>query len=161
MDGLIGRWNQELERRVEDEALTRRLMSVPGVGAQTAFAFQVFVGEVERFGNPKKLASYFGLVPQERSSGDRHRLGHITRAGDGLMRHLLVEAALMASCKPGPLREYYRRTVRHKGKAKTRVALAHKLVMILYWMWKKGLDYRQFLEGGAGPAGGPVSSAGR
>jgi len=161
LDERIGHWDQELKRRVEKDPLTERLMTAPGVGAQTAFGFRTFVGEIERFANPKKLSSYFGLVPRERSSGDKRRLGHITKAGDGLMRHLLVEAALMASRKPGPLREYYRRMLRHKGKAKTRVALAHRLVTVLYWMWKKNLDYRQYLQGEARQAGEPVGSAGR
>jgi transposase len=160
LDALIGHWDQELERRVKSEPLTQRLMTIKGVGAQTAFGFRTFVGEIERFARPKKLSSYFGLVPREHSSGDQRRLGHITKAGDGQMRHLLVEAALTASRKPGPLREYYRRMVGHKGKAKARVALAHRLVTILFWMWKKGLDYRQFLEAGARQVGVPVGSAG-
>jgi len=63
---------------------------------QRALAFQTFVGEVERFASAKKVASYFVLAPRERSSGNRRQLGHITKEGDSLMRHLLVEAALIA-----------------------------------------------------------------
>ena len=70
LDRLIGGWDQALGRRAQGDPLTRRLMSVPGVGVQTALAFQAFVGEVERFASAKKVASYFGLAPRERSSGN-------------------------------------------------------------------------------------------
>jgi transposase len=106
------------------------------------------------------VAKYFGLVPRERSSGEQRHLGHITKEGDGLMRMLLVEAALRATRKPGPWREGYRRMVRHKGKAKARVAVARKLAVILYQMWKKNLTYREFLQGEAQLPGGPGNGVG-
>jgi len=115
---------------------------------------------VSRFRSGKQVAKYFGLVPRERSSGEQRHLGHITKEGDGLMRTLLVEAALRATRKPGPLREGYRRMVRHKGKAKARVAVARKLAVILYQMWKKDLTYREFLQGEAQLAGGPGNGVG-
>ena len=74
------------------------------------------------------------------------------------MRTLLVEAALRATRKPGRLRECYRRMVRHKGKAKARVAVARRLAVILYQMWKKDLTYREFLQGEAQLAGVVFSS---
>ena len=124
LDKLIGHWDRELGRRVVSDKRVRQLQTAPGVGPQTAFAYRVFVGEVSRFRSGKQVAKYFGLVPRERSSGEQRHLGHITKEGDGLMRMLLVEAALRATRKPGPLREGYRRMVRHKGKAKARVAVA-------------------------------------
>jgi len=117
LDALIGRWDQELGRRVRSDERVRQLQTAPGVGAQTAFAYRVFVGEVNRFRSGKQVAKYFGLVPRERSSGEQRHLGHITKEGDGLMRTLLVEAALRATRKAGPLREFYRRMVRHQGKS--------------------------------------------
>ncbi len=129
LDALIGRWDQELGRRVRSDECVRQLQTAPGVGAQTAFAYRVFVGDVGRFRSWKQVAKYFGLVPRERSSGEQRHLGHITKEGDGLMRTLLVEAALRATRKAGPLRECYRRMVRHKGKAKARVAVARKLAV--------------------------------
>ena len=132
----------------------RQLQTAPGVGPQTAFAYRVFVGEVSRIRSGKQVAKYFGLVPRERSSGEQRHLGHTTKEGDGLMRRLLAEAALRATRKPGPLREYYRRMVHYKGKAKARVAVARKLAVILYQMWKKDQTYREFLPGEAQLAGG-------
>jgi Transposase IS116/IS110/IS902 family len=68
-------------------------MTHPGVGPLTALAFVLIIGAPERFGSGKPVASYLGLVPSEESSGDRRRLGHITKQGNSLLRFLLVEAA--------------------------------------------------------------------
>jgi|SRR5580704_3909656 transposase len=65
----------------------------PGVGALTALAFVLIVGQAERFASGKQVASYLGLVPLEDSSGSRRRQGHITKQGSSMMRFLLVEAA--------------------------------------------------------------------
>ena len=98
--GLLDRLNPtiaELTAAIETEAAKRpealRLMSHPGVGALTALAFVLVIGEAERFSNGKKLSSYLGLVPSEESSGERRRLGHISKQGNELLRFLLVEAA--------------------------------------------------------------------
>ncbi|PYV61992.1 MAG: hypothetical protein DMG97_41520, partial [Acidobacteria bacterium] len=56
-------------------------------------AFELVIGTPERFGCGKQIASYVGLVPSEESSGDRRRLGHISKQGNSLLRFLLVEAA--------------------------------------------------------------------
>ncbi|MBZ5682855.1 MAG: IS110 family transposase [Acidobacteriia bacterium] len=88
---------QELTRALEDEVekrpVTRRLMTHPGVGPLTALAFELVIGTPERFHCGKQIASYVGLVPSEDSSGDRRRLGHISKQGSSLLRYLLVEAA--------------------------------------------------------------------
>ena len=68
-------------------------MTHPGVGALTALAFVLIIGNVERFHCGKQVASYLGLVPLEKSSGNRRRLGHITKQGSSMVRFLLVEAA--------------------------------------------------------------------
>jgi transposase len=68
-------------------------MTRSGLGVLTALAFVLILGEVERFGCGKQIASYLGLVPEEDSSGERRRLGHISKQGNSLLRFLLVEAA--------------------------------------------------------------------
>src|SRR5213594_290063 len=82
-----------LEVEVEKRPVARRLMTHPGVGPLTALAFELVIGTPERFGCVKQIASYVGLVPSEESSGDRRRLGHISKQGNSLLRFLLVEAA--------------------------------------------------------------------
>ena len=82
-----------VEQEVEKRPVTRRLMTHPGVGPLTALAYELVIGTPERFHNGKQIASYVGLVPEEKSSGDRRRLGHISKQGNALLRFLLVEAA--------------------------------------------------------------------
>jgi transposase len=60
-------------------------MTHPGVGALTALAFVLIIGEAERFQCGKQVASYLGLVPLEDSSGNRRRLGHITKQGSSML----------------------------------------------------------------------------
>jgi transposase len=69
------------------------LQADPGVGPLTALAFVLIIGRADRFQCGKQIAAYLGLVPLEDSSGQRRRLGHITKQGNSLLRFLLVEAA--------------------------------------------------------------------
>ena len=85
--------SRALEVEVEKRAVTRQLMTHPGVGPLTALAFELVIGNPKRFHCGKQIASYVGLVPTEESSGDRRRLGHISKQGNALLRFLLVEAA--------------------------------------------------------------------
>jgi len=89
----IAELTQAIEQEAEKCPAARRLMTHPGVGALTALAFVLIIGRAERFQCGKQIASYLGLVPLEDSSGERRRLGHITKQGNALLRFLLVEAA--------------------------------------------------------------------
>jgi hypothetical protein len=77
---------------VEKCPAARRLQTHLGVGALTALSFVLIIGRADRFQCGKQIASYLGLVPLEDSSGQRRRLGHITKQGNSLLRFLLVEA---------------------------------------------------------------------
>ena len=72
------------------------LMSQPGVGAVTALAFALTIGDVCRFQRSKQVASYLGLIPREYSSGGKQRMGGISKQGNRLLRFLLVESANIA-----------------------------------------------------------------
>src|SRR5438034_3952912 len=96
LDGLnptITDLTQVIEQEVEKCPEARRLRTHSGVGALTALAFVVIIGRTERFQCGKQIAAYLGLVPLEKSSGNRRRLGHITKQGSSMVRFLLVEAA--------------------------------------------------------------------
>jgi transposase len=61
-------------------------MTHPGVGPLTALGFVLIIGRPERFQCGKQIASYLGLIPLEDSSGNRRRLGHITKQGSSMLR---------------------------------------------------------------------------
>jgi len=121
----------------------------PGVGPLTALAYELVIGTPERFSCGKQLASYLGLVPTEESSGDRRRLGHISKQGNVLLRFLLVEAAqVTVRSQPEWRSKFFHLAMRRGGKI-AKVAMARKLAVHLYWMWRQGLDYGQLHELGS------------
>ena len=101
---------QEAKRRPE----ARRLMTHPGVGALTALAYVLIIGDAERFGCGKQVASYLGVVPLEKSSGSQRRLGHITKQGSSMLRFLLLNHARSGSdtrtASTSPVRTQSRRS---------------------------------------------------
>ena len=70
----------------------KRWATHPGVGPLTALGFVLIIGKAERFRCGKQIVSYRGLVRSEESSGDRRRLGHISKQGSTRLRLLRVEA---------------------------------------------------------------------
>lgn len=150
---LLSGWIQQLDQRLEEEVARRqdaqRLMTHPGVGAQTALATVLGLGPVERFPDDRHLTSYLGLIPAEESTGGRQRFGHITKQGNRLMRYLLVEAAQTASRYDQRLCRAYRRLAFRKGAAIAKVAIARKLAIRLYIMLRDRIDYQEFCRRGS------------
>src|SRR5215472_12164640 len=93
-----------------------RLITHPGVGPLTALAFVLIIGKAERFQCGKQIGSYLGLVPLEDSSGERRRLGHITKQGNSLLRFLLVEAAQVTSRTLPEWRSKYMHLTMRRGR---------------------------------------------
>jgi transposase len=118
-------------------------MTHPGVGALTALAYELVIGTPERFHCGKQLASYVGLVPEEKSSGDRRRLGHISKQGNVLLRFLLVEAAQVTVRSQREWRSKFFHLAMRRGRKIAKVTMARKLAVHLYWMWRQGCDYGQ------------------
>ena len=141
LDGQIGELDTAVEQAAAGHAQARLLMSQPGVGPITALAFVLTLGEVSRFEHSGQVASYLGLIPREHSSGDRQRLGGISKQGNRFMRQLLVEAAQsVCRCDEGFRREYQARCHR-KAKGVAKVAAARKLAVRLYWMLRQNVGY--------------------
>ena len=98
-------------------------------------------GKAERFPCGKQVGCYLGLVPLEESSGERRRLGHVTKQGNSLLRFLLVEAAQVTSRTIPQWRSKYIHLTMRRGRKIAKVAMARKLGIRLYWMWRQGCDY--------------------
>lgn len=134
-----------LAERVDADAVMRRLQTVPGVGPVTAATFVATLDDVTRFGNAGQVAAYLGLVPSERSSGERQRRGAITKTGDRRTRWVLTQAAWtvwrMRGGTAEPLRVWARRIAARRGTHVAVVALARRLARILYALWRDGAEY--------------------
>jgi len=157
LNPTIAELSEAIEQEAEKCAEAQRLMTHPGVGALTALAFVLIIGKAERFQCGKQIASYLGLVPLEKSSGKRRRLGHITKQGSTILRFLLVEAAqVMVRSLPEWRSRYFRLKIR-RGRKIAKVAMARRLAIRLYWMWRQRQDYQQVRSFGshAGQPGNP------
>jgi len=117
----------------QDERATW-LMSMPGIGPYSAMLILAEVGDIARFPSPKQLCSYAGLVPSVHESGDRTRYGRITKEGSRWLRWIMVEAAQQASRRPGRLRRFHERVARKHGRKTAHVALARKMLEIVYYL---------------------------
>jgi transposase len=143
----IGGLDKELVKIALEDAQSKRLMTIPGVGAVSAVAVSCWIGEIARFSNAKKLASYFGLAPRVRQSADTERHGHITKEGNRMVRGLVIQAALVHTRSGNrPSRKHYLGVLRRRGKQIARVAAANKMLGAIFHMMKEQIDYHEFLR---------------
>ena len=129
--------------RVSSDAVVTRLQSVPGVGLIVATTFRSFVDRYERFAHAGQVSAAIGLVPREDSSAERRHRGHITKAGPGELRALLVQAAWVCWRAGGSatLRAWADRLAGRRGRRIAVVALARRLSRILYAIWRDGSTF--------------------
>jgi transposase len=123
----------------EDKICTL-LQSIPGIGPILAVTIRYEIDDIERFMSAGKLCSYAGLVPSTYSSGNRTYQGKITKQGNKWLRWALIEAAQQAPGKDLWLRGFYQR-ISKNGKKIARVAVARKLLEIIYRIWKEEKPY--------------------
>jgi len=140
----------QLDRQVNEEVKRRAaavlLMTHPGVGPVTALAMVLTLGPAERFASAKQVGSYFGLIPEEDSSGGKRRLGKISKQGSSFLRFLLVEAGQTAARLDPQLKRFYRRLAARKNRSIAKVAVARKLATRLYLMLREDWTYAQLCQ---------------
>lgn len=135
----------KLMRARAKDALCRRLMTMPGVGPQTALAFRATIDDPRRFKKAKQVGAYLGLTPRRYQSGETDYSGRISKQGDNLLRATMFEAAhtlLTRVKRPSPLQAWARRLVRKRGQKRAKVALARRMAVILHRMWVDGSEFR-------------------
>ena len=145
----IAELTQAIEQEAEKCPPAQRLRTHPGVGSLTALAFVLIIGEAQRFDCGKQIASYLGLVPLEDCSGNRRRLGHITKQGSSMLRFLLVEAAQVTVRSMPEWRSKYFHLAMRRGRKIAKVAMARRLAVQMYWMLRKEWDYEQVKKFGS------------
>lgn len=135
--------NVELGQEVERIDVCKLLMTVPGVGPVTAARYVSTIDDVSRFRNGHAVASYLGLVPGENSSSDKRRRLSITKAGAAKVRWALVQAAwsLWRSKKLHPMVIWAQKIELRRGRRVAITALARKLAVVLFAMWRDGSPY--------------------
>jgi transposase len=149
LDPTIAQLTQAMEQEGEKCPEAQRLRTHPGVGSLTALAFVLIIGRADRFQCGKQIASYLGLVPLEKSSGNQRRLGHITKQGNALQRFLRVEAAQVTVRSIPEWRSKYFHLAMRRGRKIAKVAMARRLAVQMYWMMRKQWDYEHLKKFGS------------
>lgn len=146
---------EALEKQLREEAKQRpavqKLMAVPGIGLLTATALVAAVGGMEAFRDGRHLAAWLGLTPKESSSGNRRKLGRISKRGDPYLRTLLIHGArsalnaaavrLAAGKDLTRLQRWAVELAGRVGHNKAAAALANKLARISYAVVRLGRDF--------------------
>ena len=138
------RLDRLIVRKAAADPVCRRLATIPGVGAITAASFKSVIDAPARFARARQVAAYLGLTPRRWQSGEVDRKGGISKAGNGMARHLLYEAAnsLLARVKrPCALRDWGLALQARVGGKKARVAVARKLAMLMHRLWVHETDF--------------------
>lgn len=124
------------------DELTRRFMEIPRVGPITALLFKATIDDPTRFKSAKDVGAYFGLTPKRWQSGETiDRQGRISKMGDRDVRRSLFEAAhilLVAYRSKCALKTWGQKLLKAKGHHKAAVAVARRLSMVMWAMWRDG-----------------------
>jgi transposase len=135
-----------VEQAAEANADARRLMTHPGIGPVISLGFVLTIGPIARFQRSRELVSYLGLNPSEDSSGERRRLGRISKQGSVFLRRLLIQGAQTAVRGDAELARQYRRLATKKHRAVAKVMVARKLAVRMFWMQKTQQTYPELVR---------------
>lgn len=136
----------KLEEEADKQKMVELLRTHPGIGPLTSLALAHTLGDVRRFRRKEEVVSFVGLDPLEKSSGEKRRMGSISKHGSRLVRHLLGQAA--QSCRDQKIRQFYLEVSRRRGRPKAKVAAARKLLINCYVMLRDGIAYEEFRRRG-------------
>jgi transposase len=149
IEGRIATLERALRALADADAVVTRLRTIPGIGVLTATALVGSVGHIHAFKRARQFASWLGLTPRGHSSGQRRRLGGITKQGDVYLRCLLTHGAravLVAAQRrrgaPPSGLHHWALTVRdRRGHNKATIAVANKLGRIVWAVWTKDVPF--------------------
>jgi transposase len=156
VNDCIARYDQKIEELGQKKyGHTTLLRQVKGVGPITSLAYVLTLEDPQRFASSREVGPYLGLVPKQEDSGDSQPQLGISKAGDRMLRRLLVGSSQYMLGAFGPdtdLRRYGLRLCERGGKnAKKRavVAVARKLAVLLHHLWVSGDVYEPLHHPGA------------
>jgi transposase len=137
----IAKLDKTLEKEAKQSEDAELLQTIPGVGPIVSLTAVAVLDDVTRFDEAKHVGSYAGLVPQTYSSGESERYGRITKRGSGELRAMLIQAAQHARKKGHPLHSFQARISKRAGYKRALVAVAHKLIRIMWSMLKNQTSF--------------------
>ena len=146
LDERIAEYDKLIATAAKENARSKQLMQLRGIGPVTASALLASIGIGHDFANGRQVAAWIGLTPGQYSSGGKSRLGRITKAGDSYLRSLLVQGARAVLSNMGDKQDRFSRWARalveRRGYWKTVVAIAAKNARMAWAVLKYGDDFR-------------------
>ena len=145
LEKRIASYNQEFEQASRSDAACARLRTVPGIGALTATAMVAAVGDASAMAKGRDLSAWIGLVPKQKSTGGKSRLGRITKRGNSYLRKMLIHGA-RSICNhfrdhDTPLANWIRSLKERMPFNKVYVAIANKLARIAWAVLRGNRDF--------------------
>ncbi len=138
----IRKFDAEIKIAYSESKEAALLDTMPGIAKHSAVVILSEIGDIHRFDSPKKLCSYAGLVPTVYQSGETCRMGHI-KQGNSILRTILVQDAHSAANNSRRFMKFYNKVKRKKGAQKAVIAVAHKMLVIIWHMLQKGKPFEE------------------
>jgi transposase len=142
LNDLLKAVSLEINQRAKLDEQAQLLMTMPGIGCYSAMLILSEIGDITRFPDAKHLVSYAGLAPRVHSSGGKTHYGRITKQGSRWLRWILIEISHHGIRGSFTFRQLYQRVSKKHGKNTARVAVARKMLCIIYHMLIKKEAFR-------------------
>ena len=146
LDRKIADLDKEIVRRAREDEVSRRLMTVPGIGPISATAIAALSPPAETFAKGRDFAAWLGLTPLQRSTGGKRKLGATSKMGERTLRRLLIigssAVVLQASKRGAPKGSWLEQMLARKPRMLVTVALANKMARIIWALLVKRENYR-------------------
>lgn len=142
----IKNYDKDLDAHIQEDVRCKEIQKIRGVGPITASAIVATIGDPTVFKNGREVSAWLGLVPKQHSSGNKIRLGGISKRGDCYIRTLLIHGARsfinVCDKKTDRLSLWAADKKQRAGYNKAAVALANKNARIIWAMLATGEAYR-------------------
>jgi transposase len=138
----IKRVDEEIRIKASQDEDVKLLLSMTGIDVYTALLIRSEIGRIDRFPDYKKLVSWTGLAPSLHQSGSIEYHGSITKQGSRMLRWIMVEAARVAVNHDERMRTFYERVKHRRGDQKAIIAVANKMLKIIWFMLTRREPYR-------------------
>jgi transposase len=136
-DREIAQLERDIRQQLKGHRGYRAVQAINGIGPVSAAVLVAEIGDITRFPTPAHLCSWCGLTPKHRESDQKTRRGRISKQGSRLVRATLIEG--ISRYHGGSVLDgQYRRIAKRRGKNKARVALARKVLTLVYYGLRDG-----------------------
>ncbi|NRP74956.1 hypothetical protein ILFOPFJJ_05879 [Ensifer psoraleae] len=146
LDGRIAELDGEIARRAREDAVSRRLMTIPGVGPIPAAAIAALAPPAETFAKGRDFAAWLGLAPLQKSTGGKQKLGASSKMGERTLRRLLIIGSMavikQAARRGAPKGSWLEQMLARKPRMLVAVALANKMARIVWALLMKQESYK-------------------